>query len=141
MTKMLKVEMYVIPFNDMKFVDNDILMNYIKNGTVDDIGLHFFEIEETDIGDFNDDHKLNRKAEVWAFRKYFEKPDMRIKRVGILGGRLKQQALDAGFKENDIVLVTTKLDTGFPVFDLEKVEGSPVEWLQNRFLNDVKKED
>jgi hypothetical protein len=139
MVKMLKIELYVIPINDMVDYDNETLVNtYLKEGRVNDLLLHFGEVQEADIGEYGDNHKLNQKGvSIYKFRGYFEPPDMVIRRVGILGGRLKQQALDMGCNEKDIVLVTTTIPEGggLPVFKVEKIEGSPVEWLQKKFLD------
>jgi hypothetical protein len=140
MTKMIKIELYVIPISDMdSYNTNTIISEYIKTGKIDNLILHIGDVEETDIGEYNDDHKLNKKGtEIYAFRKYFEKPDVKIRKVEILRGRAKQQAIDMGLKSSDIVLVTTTIpDNGLPIYELEKIEGDPITYLQKKFLKDV----
>ena len=59
--------------------------------------------------------------------------DKRIRRVSVLGNALREQAEVEGLKDSDLVLVTTTIHEGRPpTYELEKVEGSPTEWLLNR---------
>ena len=60
-----------------------------------------------------------------------------IREVGVLGGRLREQADEMGLKETDLVFIktTTASENQLPVYELEKVEGSPTEFIRNKFLN------
>jgi len=57
-----------------------------------------------------------------------------IRKVGVLRHRARKQADDMGLSENDLVLVETDLSTGFPVFTITKIEGSPIEFLKKHYL-------
>ena len=59
--------------------------------------------------------------------------NVRIKRVSVLGDKLRKQAKKAGLNENDLVLVTTTIHKDKPpTYKLEKVVGSPTDWLLER---------
>jgi dCMP deaminase len=74
MSKMLKVELYIIPFNDMEVESNENIIKSLLNGRVDDLGLHIGDMEEADIGKWEDDHELNKKTPIQTYRKYFVTP-------------------------------------------------------------------
>ena len=57
-----------------------------------------------------------------------------IRRVRLLGGRLKKQAEDMGLVDNDVVLIEIVDYTPLAVFKLTKVVGSPTTFLQKHFL-------
>ncbi|MQY68657.1 MAG: hypothetical protein GH150_04670 [Hadesarchaea archaeon] len=62
-------------------------------------------------------------------------PDVRIRRVRVLQGRLRELADDKGINPEDLVLVTTTIEKGKhpPVqYKLEKVEGDPVSFMLKR---------
>lgn len=54
---------------------------------------------------------------------------IQIRKVKVLGGRARAKADEMGLEEEDLVIVRMTL-TPFPVYDLEKIEGSPIEYLQ-----------
>ena len=56
--------------------------------------------------------------------------DICIRKVRILGGRARKKAEQMNLDENDLVIVRTIIDGGLPEYDLEKVEGNPIEYLQ-----------
>jgi len=59
--------------------------------------------------------------------------DIRIKKVLVLGAKLKKQAKEQGLTDEDLVLVTTTIhENKPPTYKLEKVIGSPTDWLLER---------
>ena len=62
--------------------------------------------------------------------------EMILRRVSVLGGRLKQQALEEGYIESDIIGITITIpgSGGLPIYDLELVEGSPSSWVEDKFF-------
>jgi len=63
--------------------------------------------------------------------------DVRIRKVKILGGRLREQADKMGLQPNDLVIVKTEIKKGqLPIYSLEKIEGSPIDYLQKRLGED-----
>jgi len=58
--------------------------------------------------------------------------DVCIRKVKVLGDRARKTAMDMGLKDEDLVIVTTDMKTGFPVYRLEKIEGSPSEYIQKK---------
>ena len=68
--------------------------------------------------------------------------DKRIRKVSTLGDALRKRAKDRGLKDDDLVLVTTTIYKGRPPnYEIEKVEGSPTEWLLERAKKKPKPED
>ena len=57
--------------------------------------------------------------------------DMKIRKVKVLDGKLKEMAEEAGFQPNDLVIVQTD-----PELYMEKVEGDPVSYLIKRARRD-----
>lgn len=55
--------------------------------------------------------------------------DIRIRKVKVLSGSLLEIAYNKGLKDNDLVIVRTSL---------EKIEGSPIEYLQRTMLEESK---
>ena len=59
--------------------------------------------------------------------------DVRIKKVKVLHDRARETANKMGLKEEDLVNVRTHIKHGcLPVYELEKIEGSPISYLQNK---------
>jgi len=57
--------------------------------------------------------------------------DIRIRKVRVLGDRLRESARQMGLGEDDLVIVKTYMPpNSLPVYELEKIEGSPIEYLQ-----------
>ena len=64
-----------------------------------------------------------------------ETDDVRIKKVKVLGDRARETANKMGLKENDLVIVSTYIKEGcLPIYELEKIEGSPITYLQNKMV-------
>jgi len=63
-----------------------------------------------------------------------------IREVGVLGGRLREQANKMGLKETDLVYIVTSSTSGnpLPIYELEKVDGSPSEFLEKKVLETSK---
>lgn len=60
-------------------------------------------------------------------------PDVCIRKVKCLQGRLKEQADKKGLALNDLVIVTTLIEPHeLPTYKLEKIEGSPISFLLRR---------
>lgn len=57
--------------------------------------------------------------------------DMRIRKVKVLKGRAKEEAEKQKLSPDDLVVVTTSVDS-LPEYRIEKVEGDPVSYLLNR---------
>jgi len=56
---------------------------------------------------------------------------IQVRKVSVLGDRLRKQADEMGLEENDLVIVRTTIKPGtLPKYDLEKIEGSPIQYLQ-----------
>ena len=61
--------------------------------------------------------------------------DIKIRKVKILSGRLHEQCKEMGLDSDDLVLVTTTYpEDKLPEYEIEKIEGSPTEFLKDRFL-------
>ncbi|MCJ7817168.1 MAG: hypothetical protein MUP55_04895 [Candidatus Aenigmarchaeota archaeon] len=61
--------------------------------------------------------------------------DIRIRKVRVLGDRAKAEALKQGCEENDLVIVKTIIEGGhLPRYEIEKIEGSPMQFLYDRIL-------
>lgn len=54
--------------------------------------------------------------------------DIRIRKVSILGKRIREQAYSIGAKDNDLVILRT-FDTSPVTYKVEKIEGDPVSYL------------
>lgn len=59
--------------------------------------------------------------------------EISIRKVKILDDRAKATAIKMGLKENDLVILTTHIGS-LPEYELEKIEGSPIKYLQNKYL-------
>lgn len=59
-----------------------------------------------------------------------ETQDVRFRKVKVLQGRARDLAEQQGLKENDLVVVRTTIGS-LPNYEIEKVEGNPVEFLFN----------
>ena len=57
--------------------------------------------------------------------------DIRIRKVKVLQGRLMEEALNKGLDSNDLVIVTTRVNS-LPKYNIEKIEGDPISFLINR---------
>ena len=67
-------------------------------------------------------------------------PDMKIRTVRVLGGRCKDIAREMGLSDDDMVIVhTTYLTGGLPIYELEKIIGSPTQYIQDKYLDDERK--
>jgi len=72
------------------------------------------------------------EIEVEGIREDSKVIDIRIRQVTVLGGRALELAEKMKLKHDDLVIVTTKLINGFPEYELEKIEGSPIAYLQKK---------
>ena len=63
----------------------------------------------------------------------YEGPDINIRKVKMLDDRARETANEMGLKENDLVILTTHIDS-LPKYELEQIKGSPVKYLQNKYL-------
>lgn len=60
--------------------------------------------------------------------------DIRIRKVKVLGDRARKTANQMGLKEDDLVIVRTVIvPDSLPIYNIEKIEGSPIEYLQRGF--------
>lgn len=59
--------------------------------------------------------------------------EISIRKVKILDDRARAIADDMGLEENDLVILTTHIDS-LPEYGLEKIEGSPIKYLQNKYI-------
>lgn len=59
--------------------------------------------------------------------------EISIRKVKILDDRARAIADDIGLEENDLVILTTHIGS-LPEYELEKIEGSPIKYLQNKYL-------
>lgn len=57
--------------------------------------------------------------------------DIRIRKVKVLQGRAKEEAEKNGLKPNDLVIVTTSVNS-LPEYHIEKIDGDPVSYLLKR---------
>lgn len=57
--------------------------------------------------------------------------DMRVRKVKVLQGRAKDEALKQGLEPNDLVIVTTTVNS-LPEYHIEKIDGDPVSFLLKR---------
>jgi hypothetical protein len=57
--------------------------------------------------------------------------DIRIRKVKMLQGRAKVEAEKQGLTPNDLVIVTTSVNS-LPEYHIEKVDGDPVSYLLKR---------
>jgi hypothetical protein len=82
--------------------------------------------------------KNMRGESVWGYLKdeMDDHPDdVRIRTVKVLGDRARKTATEMGLKEDDLVIVRTYIEKGkLPRYELEKIEGSPIEYLQRRMI-------
>ncbi len=67
-----------------------------------------------------------------------EKPkasDISVRKVSVLRGRARDEATKQGLKEDDLVIVRTIIESGLPEYRLEKIEGEPLKFLEEKYLN------
>jgi hypothetical protein len=57
--------------------------------------------------------------------------DIRIRKVKVLQGRAKKEAEKNGLNPNDLVIVTTSINS-LPEYHIEKIDGDPVSYLLKR---------
>lgn len=57
--------------------------------------------------------------------------DIRIRKVKMLQGRAKEEAEKQGLTPNDLVIITTSVNS-LPEYRIEKVDGDPVSYLLKR---------
>ncbi|ATZ61304.2 MAG: hypothetical protein BME93_04230 [Methanosarcinales archaeon Met12] len=57
--------------------------------------------------------------------------DIRIRKVRVLGDKLKEEAHQIGLSGDDLVIVRTYINS-LPTYKIEKIEGSPIEYLQRK---------
>lgn len=63
--------------------------------------------------------------------------DVRIRKVRVLNDRAKELANEQGLSEDDLVIIrTTVPPSSLPEYTLEKIEGSPSLYLQNKIRKD-----
>jgi hypothetical protein len=71
---MWKVELFIIPMNEVYESHGDIMID-IENA-VDEALFHIGNVEEADIGEWDDDHELNKiTTPTVKYRKYFKKTE------------------------------------------------------------------
>lgn len=61
--------------------------------------------------------------------------DVRIKKVKMLNDRAREEANKQGLDENDLVIIRTTIAIP-PKYEIEKIEGSPIMYLQNKIKQD-----
>ena len=84
-----------------------------------------------------DEYPPNKiEIEVEGIREDSKVIDIRIRQVSVLGGRALETAEKMKLKHDDLVIVTTKLINGFPEYELEKIEGSPIAYLQKKLIGE-----
>lgn len=57
--------------------------------------------------------------------------DMRIRKVSVLQGRAKDEAVKIGLSPNDLIILTTSVNS-LPEYHIEKIEGNPISYLLKR---------
>jgi hypothetical protein len=57
--------------------------------------------------------------------------DMRIRKVSVLQGRAKDEAVRMGLLPNDLIILTTSVKS-LPEYHIEKIEGNPISYLLKR---------
>ncbi len=57
--------------------------------------------------------------------------DIRIRKVRVLGDRAREEANQMNLTEDDLVIVRTYINS-LPKYDIEKIEGSPIQYLQRK---------
>jgi hypothetical protein len=57
--------------------------------------------------------------------------DVRIRKVKVLQGRAKDEAEKKNLKPDDLVIVTTSVNS-LPEYHIEKIDGDPVSYLLKR---------
>lgn len=63
--------------------------------------------------------------------------DIRVRKVKMLKGRVREEAEKKGLKPNDLVIITTTIDIDLlPEYQIEKIEGDPVSYLLRRSSNE-----
>jgi hypothetical protein len=60
--------------------------------------------------------------------------DVRIRKVKVLQGRAKDEADKKNLKPDDLVIVTTSVNS-LPEYHVEKIDGDPVSYLLRRAKN------
>ncbi len=63
--------------------------------------------------------------------------DVRFRKVKALQGRARDEALRQNLNENDLVVVRTMIGS-LPEYEIEKVEGDPIQFLFNLGKKEVK---
>jgi hypothetical protein len=63
----------------------------------------------------------------------YQGDDICVKKVKILDDRARAIANKKGLKENDLVILTTHIGS-LPEYELEPIKGSPIKYLQNKYL-------
>lgn len=57
--------------------------------------------------------------------------DIQVRKVGVLSGRARETAEEAGYAEDDLVIVRVHIkEHSLPDYTLEKITGNPLEYLQ-----------
>ncbi len=59
---------------------------------------------------------------------------IKIRKVRALGDRAREEAKRQELDENDLVIVKTVISS-LPKYEIQKIEGSPTQFLQKNFLN------
>lgn len=57
--------------------------------------------------------------------------DMRIRKVSVLQGRAKDEAVRMGLSPDDLIILTTSVNS-LPEYHIEKIEGNPISYLLKR---------
>lgn len=84
--------------------------------------------------DFKEYVKNLSNAEIRSIAKeLIEERDVCIKKVKMLHDRAREEANKQGLDENDLVFIRTTIQSGsLPKYELEKIEGSPIIYLENK---------
>ena len=62
--------------------------------------------------------------------------DICIRKVKVLGFRARAECDRQGLDDNDLVEVETIIKAGtIPQYVINKIEGSPMDWLDKKYLN------
>jgi len=112
----------------------------LKDGiTQEDLNkmFDFRESDDIDIGnvsDITDEMREDFFKQIEGKIRGIVKCDIRIRRVRVLGDRARKKAEKMKLKEDDLVIIRTYVSSNsLPIYDIEKIEGSPIEYLTNRY--------
>jgi len=84
-----------------------------------------------------DDRRKPIKSTTKTSMRVKKYDDIRIRKVKVLCDVARETARQMKLKDDDLVIVKTYLHpyAGWPTYELEKIEGSPIEYLQRKLIN------